>query len=179
MTVKATIGALLKAVIGSETLIFADQNAPRPALPYWSMRIASRRAIGEDAYSQGVDANGDQKVSGVREVTVQVQRFGADSDVVCADLRDKLSRTTVIEAWQAEKFALLNVGDVLNIPYKLDNSQFEPRASLDLFVRFGTELLDRVGWIDTVETSAEYVTNQTLGFDDSNDDLTEVITVVL
>jgi len=179
MTVKATLYTLVKALIGAETLVFADQNAPRPPLPYWTIRLAAQRAVGEDAYSQGVDANGDQTVSGVREITVQVQRFGPDSDVSCADLRDNLSRTTVSEAWQVEKIALYDVGDVLNVPYKLDNSQLEPRASVDLFVRFGTELLDRVGWIDTVEMDAGYVTNQTPGFDETNPDLAEVITVVL
>jgi len=179
MTVKATLYTLVKALIGAETLVFADQNAPRPPLPYWTIRLAAQRAVGEDAYSQGVDANGDQLISGVREITVQVQRFGPDSDVACADLRDNLSRTTVSETWQVQKIALYDVGDVLNVPYKLDNSQLEPRASVDLFVRFGTELLDRVGWIDTVEMDAGYVTNQTPGFDDPNLDLAEVITVVL
>lgn len=179
MTVKATLYTLVKALIGAETLVFADQNAPRPPLPYWTIRLAAQRAVGEDAYSQGVDVNGDQLVSGVREITVQVQRFGPDSDVACADLRDNLSRTTVSETWQVQKIALYDVGDVLNVPYKLDNSQLEPRASVDLFVRFGTELLDRVSWIDTVEMSAGYVTNQTQGFDDPNPDLAEVITVVL
>lgn len=179
MTVKDTLYTLVKALIGAETLVFADQNAPRPQLPYWTLRLAAQRAVGEDAYSQGVDANGDQLISGVREITVQVQRFGPDSDVACADLRDNLSRTTVSETWQVQKIALYDVGDVLNVPYKLDNSQLEPRASVDLFVRFGTELLDRVGWIDTVEMDAGYVTNQTQGFDDPNLDLAEVITVVL
>ena len=179
MTVKATLYTLVKARIGAETLVFADQNAPRPPLPYWTIRLAAQRAVGEDSYSQGVDANGDQLVSGVREITVQVQRFGPDSDVACADLRDDLSRTTVLETWQVEKIALYDVGDVLNVPYKLDNSQLEPRASVDLFVRFGTELLDRVGWIDTVGVDAGYVTNQTPGFDEPNPYLAEVITVVL
>jgi hypothetical protein len=179
MSLKSTLQALIKAVIGDEALIFADQNSPRPSLPYWTMRISAQRAIGVDAYSQGVDDDGDQLVTGVREVTVQMQRFGTDSDVACADLRDNLSRTTILEQWQIQKIALYDIGDVLNVPYKLDNSQLEPRASVDLFVRFGTELLDRVGVIETVETAAGYVTNQTLGFDEPNSDLAEVITVVL
>lgn len=179
MTAKATLYTLLKALVGAETLVFADQNAPRPPLPYWTLRLSAQRQVGEDSYSQGVDDNGDQLVSGVREITLQVQRFGADSDVSCADLRDNLSRTTVLEEWQRQKIALYNVGDVLNVPYKLDNSQLEPRASVDLFVRFGTELLDRVGVIDTVNVSAGVVTNQTLGFDGADPEQVEVITVVL
>lgn len=179
MTVKTSLYTLVKALIGTETLIFADQNSPRPPLPYWTIRLSSQRALGDDTYGQGVTIDGDQLVSGVREITVQVQRFGPDSDSACADLRDNLSRTTILETWQLQKIALYDIGDVLNVPYKLDNSQLEPRASVDLFVRFGTELLDRVGVIETVETTSNYVTNQTKGFDEVNPDLAEVITSVL
>lgn len=179
MTVKTSLYTLVKALIGVETLIFADQNSPRPPLPYWTIRLSAQREIGDATYSQGVTTDGDQLVSGVREITVQVQRFGPDSDVACADLRDNLSRTTILETWQLQKIALYDIGDVLNVPYKLDNSQLEPRASVDLFVRFGTELLDRVGVIETVETTTNYVTNQTPGFDEVNPDLAEVITTVL
>lgn len=179
MSVKDTLYTLLKASVGSETLVFADQNAPRPPLPYWTLRLSAQRQVGKDSYSQGVDDSGDQLVSGVREITVQVQRIGTDSDVSCADLRDNLSKTTVLEEWQRQKIALYDLGDVLNVPYKLDNSQLEPRASVDLFVRFGTELLDRVGVIETVNVSAGVVTNQTLVFDEANPDLAETVTVVL
>lgn len=179
MAIKDTLYTLVKALVGAETLIFADQNAPRPPLPYWTLRLSAQRKIGEDAYGQGVDVNGDQLVSGVREITVQVQRVGENSDALCADLRDNLSRTTVLEEWQRQKIALYDLGDVLNVPYKLDNSQLEPRASVDLFVRFGTELLDRVGVIETVNVSAGVVTNQTLVFDEANPDLAETVTVVL
>jgi hypothetical protein len=170
---------LISDLVTPEVLIFADQNAPRPPLPYWTIRLSTQRLVGKDSYSQGVDNNGDQAVSGVREITVQVQRLGENSVDFCADLRDSLSRTTVNETWQVEKIALYDVGDVLNIPYKLDNSQLEPRASIDLFIRFGTEILDRVGWVETVETNANYVTNQSLDIEETNLDLAETIVVVL
>lgn len=179
MTIKATVYALIKASIGAETMVFADQNAPRPPLPYWTIRLSSQRAVGDSTFGQGVDANGDQKISGVRETTVQVQRIGPDSEVSCADLRDDLTRTTVMEEWRVAKIALFNVGDVLNVPYKLDNSQLEPRASMDLFIRFGSELLDRVGWVDTVDIGAGFVTDQTLQITTPNPDLNEIVTIVL
>lgn len=179
MTVKTTLHTLVQALIGAETLVFADQNAPRPPLPYWSMRISAQRAKGGDYYSQGVTNDGDQQIDGVREITVQLQRYGVDSDVACADLRDNLSRTTVTDAWLLQKISLYDIGDVLNVPYRLDNSQLEPRASVDLFVRFGTTLLDRVGAIETVEVESGYVTNGSLELDETNPDLAETITVVL
>lgn len=174
MSLKDTLYTLVKAVIGAETVIFADQNSPRPAIPYWTLRVSMGRALGVDYFSQGVTAQGDQTIAGVREATLQVQRIGANSDTACADLRDNLSKTTVMEAWRLQKIALYDTGDVQNIPFKLDNSQLEPRASVDLFVRFGTELLDRVGAVETVTIDAAYRT-----LESDNPDLADTITVVL
>lgn len=179
MSLKTTLYALIKPLIGAEVLNFADQNASPPPLPYWTLKISSYRTVGKDVYSQGVDVDGNQLVSGVREATVQVQRIGEDSDVSCADLCNNLSKTSVREVWRAERISLYDLGDVLNVPYKLENSRVEPRAVVDLLVRFGTELLDHVGGIDTLFVSAGYVTNQTVGFDEPNPDLAGNITVVL
>ena len=77
INLKPNLYALVKALIGAETLVFADQNAPRPALPYWTIRVQVQRAVGRDYYSQGVTNDGDQQIDGVREATVQVQRIGA------------------------------------------------------------------------------------------------------
>lgn len=179
MSLKTIIYDLVKARVGSETLIWADQNAPRPPLPYWTVRVQVQRAVGDDYHSQGVDDQGDETILGVREATIQIQRYGTDSDEKCADLRDTLSKTTVMEQWQLQKLALYDIGDVQNVPYKLDNSQLEPRASVDLFIRFGTKLLDRVGWIDTVDIGAKYETVDLTPAFDENVDLAQTIRVVL
>lgn len=168
--VTSAIYTRIKELIGADTLVYADQNAPRPALPYWTMRLQTQRKLGRDQLGQGVDANGNQKVSGVREGTVQIQCIGAGAASKCADLRDNLSKTTVIEKWSLAKIPVFNIGDVLNVPYQLDGAQLEPRASLDIFIRFGTSLLDNVGAIDTVDVNAQF---------DSKPDLAETITIVL
>jgi hypothetical protein len=170
---------LISAMTGVEPVIWQHQNAPRPNLPYWTMRLSSMRKLGWDAYSQGVDLNGDQIVSGVREATLQIQRFGDGSDIAVSNLRDSLSKITVQEGWQVAKISVFNTGDVLDVVYKLDNEHYEPRANVDLFIRFGTELLDNVGIIETVVTDAGYITNQSVGFDELNPDLGQVISVVL
>lgn len=179
MSIQSDLYELIKSAIGVDELVFADQNAPRPPLPYWTMSITPRRTIGGASYSQGVDINGDQSVRGVVEATVQLQRFGDNSASYCADLSDSLSRTTISEDWQLKKIALYDVGPVLSVPYRMDGSSLEPRAIVDLFVRFGTELLDRVGIIDTVIANSEYVTSQATDISDVNADIGMVITVQL
>lgn len=167
---ETTLQTLIKDLIGVELLIFSDQNAPRPAIPYWTMRVGSSRQIGRDFHSSGVDVDYQETVNGVRESTVQLQRIGPDSFTKCTDVQDLLSKTSVMEKWRLAKIALYDTGDVINAPYKLDNSQLEPRSSLDLFVRFGTSLLDVVGAIDMVSMEAKF---------DSKPSLTETDTIVL
>ena len=178
-TIKGKLYALIKAQIGSETLIFADQNAPRPTLPYWTMRLASIRKIGGEYYSQGVNVSYQQTVQGVREATLQLQRVGADSDIKMVDLRDNLAKTTANETWQVQKIAIANMGEIAAIPYLLDDDAFEPRAALDIIIRFGASLLDTTGGIDQVSIDAEYVTNQGADMTQTNTGLAETIVATL
>lgn len=168
-TLITKVQALLAALTG-ETVIKADQNAPRASMPYWTFRLSTQAKLGIDSKSQGVDANGIQQIYGVREITLQLQRYGTDSFLKCNDLKDNLSKQTERDKWQLQKIAVFNIGNVLDISFKLDNLQFEPRAGLDLFIRVGINLTDNVGVIETVSTTSEF---------DENANLTEVITVVL
>jgi hypothetical protein len=133
--------------------------------------VSTRRSLGSDSYGQGVTNAGHQTVYGTREATVMLQRIGEDSDTKMQDLRDLMAKTSVQEPWRVAHIAAYNMGDVKNIPYPLDQSQLEPRAAMDLFVRFDTQLVDTAaGVIEQVDIEAA------LG---GNDDLTEIVTVVL
>ena len=154
-TLKAKIYTLVKALVGTETLIWGDQNAPRPALPYWTMILQSIRKVGEDTYSQGVTDEGVQTVTGTRDATLAIQRYGTGSDIACADLRDKIALISVIESWIAAGVVVYDETPITNATVKLDNAQLEPRAAIDLMIRFGVDTDDIVGAIETVEVEAE------------------------
>lgn len=174
-TLKGKLYALIKASIGTETLVFSDQNAPRPALPYWTMRIQSLRDVGDETYSQEVTNDGDQTIKGTREATIAIQRYGVDSDIACQGFVDELQKTTVNEAWQSQNISYYDIGDVLNISTTLDKSVIEPRAAVDLFVRFGATMLDRVGAIETVINTGQ--TDQVI--DEENIDVVATAPIVL
>jgi hypothetical protein len=169
----------VKALVGAETVIWADQNSPRPQLPYWTVRVQGRRKIGRDDRSPGVDANGIQQIFGVREATVQLQRIGPDSDELMAFFRDQISKVSVRDAWFLSKVPVYDMGPVNNVPYQMDGGHLEPRSSLDLFIRYGAMLDDDVGVIETVEMGGQYETADATPQFDENIDLTHTITVVL
>lgn len=180
INLKPDLYALLKAVIGSETLVWADQNAPRPAFPYWTIRVNVGRALGHDWKSSDVTEDGDQTIKGVREATVNIQRIGAESDFYVSQFRDNLSKTTVNEQFILKDIALYDHADIQTLPFQIDATRYEPRATIDLFVRFGTELLDRVGVIDAMNgviVDAEYITQESSP--DVKEELSDILTITV
>lgn len=179
INLKADLYTLIKATVGAETVIWAHQNGPRPALPHWTIRALAQTDIGTDGYSQGVDALGNQTVTGMRETTVQIQRYGVNSEFKVAEFRDNLSKTTVREQWRLKDLTLYDFGPVQDVPFLMDDDHFEPRAVVDLFVRYGIKMLDNVGIIETVITTGEFETIDITGDFDANPDLEQTITVTL
>jgi hypothetical protein len=150
MTLKTDLFTLIDPLV-SETLIWADGNSPRPALPYVAMKVMGIRRINGDWRSESVGSDGLQTVKGDREFTLNIQRFGTDSVESLSTLADKLRLTTNIEKFNTAKLPIIDAEDVVDVAALLDNSQIEPRASLDVFLRLKSSLTDNVGYIDTVE----------------------------
>jgi len=150
MTLESDLYALIQPLVGG-TLIFLDQNSPRPALPYCGMKIMSRRHVNKDHYSD-VDTNGVQTVTGDREFTLSIQRYQAyGADSVTEKLQvvaDKLRLNSVIDKFMAKGLAAFDTSQVQDISALLDKTQIEKRASLDIFMRYRSVQTDNVGIID-------------------------------
>lgn len=153
---KTDIWTLISSLTGGEVVIWADQNSPRPALPYWTLRIIAIPTLGQAEYSQGVTNDGDQTIRRVTQATLAVQRYGTDSEIKCHALKSDMDKMSVREAWSLRDISCYDSGPVTNISTLLDQSKIEPRASVDLFLRFGSRVLDRVGIIETVAIDGEY-----------------------
>jgi hypothetical protein len=83
--------------------------------------------------------------------------MGTGSYDAVSAFRDALAKRTVQAAWYATGIAIFDRGQVLDVPFALDNAQLEPRATMDLFIRYAVTDTDDVGMIETVEIAAEYV----------------------
>lgn len=154
MSLETDIYALMQPIIGG-TVIWADQNSPRPPLPYSVMKINSIRFVNQDHYSNP-DVNGIQTVKGDREFTLNVQRFG-QSDVTSFlnSVVDKLRITTNIDKFMAKKLTAFNTEAVSDISALLDKTAIEKRATVDIFMRYKSSLTDNVGLIETVNVEGD------------------------
>lgn len=153
MSLHSDIYDLLNPIVGGN-LIFADQNTPRPALPYTTIKIGSFRRVNKDHYSDP-DNSGIQTVKGDREFTVSIQNLGrADCVNFLNDVAGKLQLTTNIDKFMAKKISCFNTGQALDVSAVINNTTIEKRANLDIFMRVKSSMTDNVGIIDTVNIEA-------------------------
>ena len=137
------------------TVIWADLNKPRPALPYSSIKINSLRFINQDHYSDA-SALGIQTVTGDREFTLSIQNFGKSDCVTFLNgVIGKLKLNSNIDKFMAKKIVPFNNGGVTDLSALVDNTNIEKRASVDVFCRIKSSITDNVGIIDTVNVEGD------------------------
>ena len=154
--IEAKIYPLIAAWTTGEPLIWSNQNAPRPAIPYWTLNSVSEVAIGDNTYDQGTNDIDQMFHRGVRESVIQVQRIGEGSTQIIANLRENLARISTRESWYAENVALFLMGAVNDVPFLLDGNSFEPRATLDLSIRYGKKQADTLMSIEVISADGTY-----------------------
>lgn len=145
---KTKLWAMLQPIL-AEPVIWADQNAPRPALPYATMRLSTVPRVGTPHYADP-DANGIQTVYAMRESVLQVQRFGTDSVGALETFTDKVLLQTNLDKFSVLKIALFSVSPVTDVALLLNDLATEPRASVELSIRWVSDVTDDVGLIETV-----------------------------
>lgn len=155
MTTRSDLYALFKPFFPTITVIWQDENAPRPTLPYVAIKVMSWRFKNYDHYGDP-DANGIQTVDGDREFTFNIQYLGTSPVDNLQTVVDKLRLQTTIDRFMAAKYVVFNTEQVVDVSALLDKNQFEPRATLDLFLRKKSYQTDDVGLIDTSNIAPTY-----------------------
>lgn len=130
------------------TLVRMNQNAPRPSLPYTAWMVNGSRSEGMDEYGAAND-DGTQTVRGNREFTITIQHYSEDGPVeFLQNIRDRLSLVSVMDAFLVRGISVYSATKVDDISMKME-TQIEPRATMDVFGRYRSEIVDNVGIIDT------------------------------
>lgn len=142
----------IRALIAKATtlqVIFANQNGPRPKLPYVTLRVdtAPRALLSEADLSEG----GVQTYAAHRDATVELQCFGDGSFEALDDLSQRLKGPSMVAAGYAANIAIYAVDAVQNIPVLRDGAKYEPRSVLDIGVRYTKQHDEDVGLIKTVQ----------------------------
>lgn len=147
-------------------IIYADQNAPRPALPYCTLRQVMN-AGSDFAESDLVDANGFRNVRENQVATVELSFYGNGSVDECERIRRVLALETVADSFNNEKISLIERSEVANASMALDKSQFEERAILEVKCGWRSVEIENTSLIETVQVTGTL--SQPVAFPDAGE----------
>jgi hypothetical protein len=167
-TLKTRLYTLIDPLF-TEPVIWADQTSPRPPLPYVTLKLGVVSPVGEPHYSD-VDNAGIQTVMAVREGMLNVSRYGADSVSSLETFANNLTLTTNTDRFSNQQISAFDTSPVTDVAQLLNGLAIEPRASVDVSIRWTADQTDNVGIIQTV------ISDGTLGPDNTALDEEYIVT---
>lgn len=136
------------------TVIWMDQSEVRPPRPYVGLKLISGPLkLGTDDLRQ--DNPGEFSVQGLRQFTLSVNAFGADSLALLSGLQTSTDKPTVIETLAADGIGIVQAGQIQDLTTGLDN-RFESRHQMDVTL-YGKDIETDadVGTIEDVELTEQ------------------------
>jgi hypothetical protein len=123
--------------ITKRQVIWLNENAPMPALPYLTLHRLPLIPIGHDFYSP-VNEEGKAKLGGIRGLTLQVNSYGSNA----AGMLELISSSFWIDEYRsilsAEGISFLNRFAINDLSGLLD-TRYEERAQADYSFLIGRE----------------------------------------
>jgi hypothetical protein len=151
--------AVAQSGLDAGKVIWAEQDAPSPALPYLTLKFSSLVQVKEE-YTGEPDDDGQALISGDREFTLSVQCFGGVPLQILENLKNSLHKFEVKLALP-EGLAFIDSLGIMDISEVLD-TRFEKRGAMGLLFRVSSQFgaggtqekpftTDEVGVIETVK----------------------------
>ena len=148
-------------------VIEADQNAPRPELPFITVKELAR-VEDENAYVSEPSDDGLAEVFQNQTATFSIQCFGDGAMSFMQELKTSLDKPSVhLFLRQRGAIYVRLVGGLTDISEVL-GTKFEKRANMDLEFRQGIETQDDIGLIERVIGTGT-MDGETSDFDTDNE----------
>jgi hypothetical protein len=139
------------------TIIFANQNAPRPSKPFVTISIKSLRDTSMPILGQ-IDDLGLQNLLLCKSFLVTLEAYSDqlhESEEILNKIQNYLSTEIAYKAFQGDMAYLKTVLGVTAVPQAISGIN-ESRAILELEFNFTQEVQDKVGLIEHI-----YITDLT------------------
>jgi len=135
----------------SLTIIWDNENGPRPNKAYISLRITTISKVGQSNY-QPPDNNGDRLIVYNEDFTLSIFSYGKSTDDNLQILKDSLQKELVIQYMRDNGIAIRNENDITDISTLIDSTR-EERFLYEVFFGMGHCIKENVGVIEDTEFS--------------------------
>lgn len=140
------ISSQVISLVPNEQVIWMEQGAPRPKLPYVGLKIiVGPHSYGDDDMRQS--SPGIYSIEGQRSFTASINIFGDKAEEIAGLITNSMSKPTALEALAASSIAVLNSTDPQNVSVPLE-TKFENRMQFDIVFGCVMAATDNVGFIE-------------------------------
>jgi hypothetical protein len=140
-------------------VIFAEQAAPRPAVPFATVKLGAPIKLGYDdagaLTDPGAPAYASRAMRGDRRLPVSVQIFGAGAMDYARAASNALSKETIRDDLRSTGIAPVDNGTITDLTELLE-TDFEDRAGLEVVFVFADEYTDTVPLVEHVTATGTY-----------------------
>jgi hypothetical protein len=146
-----------QSILPGVTVIWAEQNAPRPQGEFVTLKIISGPIkIGRDESRISETIPGQLDIIGHRSFIVSINSYGGDALVLLLKLQDSLSLLSVRDPLSTAGLTVNDVGNVRDVTAVVD-TRFERRANLEVTFSYVTTYDENPGYIEKVSVAENYL----------------------
>jgi len=132
------------------TVIFADQNSPRPSDPYAVIRIGTISQLGQDELREIDPDTLLATTGGQRRATISVDYFGSNALENIMKASNSLEKWSLVDTFNTAGIAFIEKNDIQNLTAMLE-TKYQQRANFDFFIGFAENVEEDLGIIEEVE----------------------------
>lgn len=150
------------------SVVYAQQNAPRPAKPYITLLVTpvTRK---EHAHISAPNSSGEAIIENEAEIVASVQCYGDNALSLLDSLRNTLEKQTVRDALRGAGTPYIRTLNGVSDLTEQVGTNYEPRAGVDLEFRAVITVTDTVGVIEEVHGTATHEINSNSSDNYEND----------
>lgn len=137
------------------TVIYADQNAPRPSTSYITLKMTTLTEIGQ------IDNICPDEITGIRDniyrndINISLQGYGIISLDALQNIKEYFEKELTKQEIESYDISILRNGNIINISTLIDN-EIEPRFSYEILLNSVFYFEENVGIIENIEFSGTY-----------------------
>jgi len=156
-------GALEEIISDSSYLVIkADQNSPRPKVPYCTVKVMASRSRSLEEFSEENEGLTDIRITSkvMRNILVSFNFFKSgsvahDPFYVAGLCRQALSRSKICSKLNTDGLGLAKRSQIRNLTFELDNG-FEERANFTATFNYVDTDSEIITTISTVSVNGDY-----------------------